>query len=132
MVPSQDEFDGIKTTLVYPDSPLATDLDNNLWLPDIATYAAHHTTCTHAILSHALGAGTTRLSSAHLPSNPAPHGFARTGACTTRRPAFSTSLAGIPSAVECTPLRRAASHRRLSPTHHEPTHPTSSLSEPQP
>ena len=49
MVPSQDEFDGIKTTLVYPDSPLATDLDNNLWLPDIATCDAHHTTCTHAI-----------------------------------------------------------------------------------
>ena len=52
-VPSQDEFDGIKTTLVYPDSPLATDLDDKLWLPDIATCDAHRTTCTHAIYSPA-------------------------------------------------------------------------------
>ena len=45
----QDEFDGITTALVYPGSPLATDLDNNLWLPDIVTYDAHRTTCTHAV-----------------------------------------------------------------------------------
>ena len=34
----QDDFDGISTVLVYPGSPMATDLDNNLWLPHIVTY----------------------------------------------------------------------------------------------
>jgi len=85
MVPSQDEFDGINTTLVYPGSRLATDLDNNLWLPYIATYDAHHTTSVCTLSNHMPWAqvqlGSTRL-------NPAPRGFAGTGMCTTRRRAF--------------------------------------------
>ena len=66
MVPSQDEFDGIKTTLVYPDSPLATDLDDNLWLPDIATCDAHHTTCTQRYLITCLAWAQVQLGSIPL------------------------------------------------------------------
>ena len=61
-VPSQDEFDGIDEILVYPGSTL----DNNLWLPDIVTYAAHRTTCTQRYLITCL---RHRYNSAQLSSS---------------------------------------------------------------
>ena len=65
-VPSQEEFDGIDEVLVYPGSPLATKLDNNLWLPDIVTCAAHRTTCTQRYLITCL---RHRYNSAQLSSS---------------------------------------------------------------
>ena len=39
----------MKTMLVYPGSAPATNLDNNLWLPDIVTYAADTTHAAAAL-----------------------------------------------------------------------------------
>ena len=51
----QADFDDLDEMLVYPGSAPATNLDNNLWLPDIVTYAgatsssSHlHARCMHA------------------------------------------------------------------------------------
>eukprot|EP00964_Phaeocystis_antarctica_P082236 scaffold51563_cov63-Phaeocystis_antarctica.AAC.3 len=45
----QAEFHGMKMTVFYPGSGSTTSLDNNLWLPDIVTYAADTTHAAAAL-----------------------------------------------------------------------------------